>query len=613
MRKFTFILSALFIGQILSAQNNPIKFEISPPEKKLVPNNEKPSLSFTKTEAKEPNHSKPQIERNLKTETYSNKKEDLTEKLDSLITKNSNGDYFSKQVFTYKDNKYYTNAKNYFWDNYTKKWDLVQEFINDYDENGNVLSQIEQNYLDYVGVKVEYVYNSDNKAISTKYATFFNEDWEYIERLDHEYTNGDITLETGYKSYDGTENWTKTFYAKADYDNLHRQKNIEQYYLDGTDWVGLTKAKYEYYENSKDKLTLYEYYEWLNGENWKANQRVEQTFDNNYITKQTLLMLNYADNTWTGDNSNYTIFKYDNLWKITEETNYVLDQNNNNTYVPKISSLTEYSKQGNIDVSDQKTYEMISNNWELADVLTKHFDDRNNLLFKTEKFVNGNYEDYLYEENYEYDSSNNRLSEYYYNIENGNKIATFASKSTYDSNNNPKLYIGYNGNGQDGWEESRKWEYEYTQNFQTSLLGYIKIGNDWYSEFGDSMDVDKNVSSDTLLFPTNYNSPFKILNTKAYNTDGGSGWIIDTSEFHYSKIEKLNTNDVDTQSKVLVYPNPTNGIIHINATKINSVQLYDLTGKLIKESNKNILDITSLPKGIYIINVDGNSSRIIKK
>src|SRR5690606_4168394 len=68
-----------------------------------------------------------------------------------------------------------------------------------------------------------------------------------------------------------------------------------------------------------------------------------------------------------------------------------------------------------------------------------------------------------------------------------------------------------------------------------------------------------------------------------------------------------------------IYPNPTSGELLISTSnKISTTTLYDLSGKIVLNGSSKRLDLTSLPKGVYILNVifvDGSSTteKVIKK
>jgi hypothetical protein len=82
----------------------------------------------------------------------------------------------------------------------------------------------------------------------------------------------------------------------------------------------------------------------------------------------------------------------------------------------------------------------------------------------------------------------------------------------------------------------------------------------------------------------------------------------------------LATNEVGAKSKLAqLYPNPTKGEINIKSDKkIKSSEILDFTGKSVLKSSSAKVDISSLPKGNYIMQVeftDGTSisEKIIKE
>ena len=66
---------------------------------------------------------------------------------------------------------------------------------------------------------------------------------------------------------------------------------------------------------------------------------------------------------------------------------------------------------------------------------------------------------------------------------------------------------------------------------------------------------------------------------------------------------------------IKVYPNPVVDLVNIEKDGLNTLYLYSIDGKFLIEKqfeNKNILNISNLPKGVYIYRIGNNIGKIIK-
>ena len=83
----------------------------------------------------------------------------------------------------------------------------------------------------------------------------------------------------------------------------------------------------------------------------------------------------------------------------------------------------------------------------------------------------------------------------------------------------------------------------------------------------------------------------------------------------------LSVDDFDTISKFTIYPNPVNNSFAINSD-INSLSIFDITGKLIKEykgdfTKGELFDVSNVNQGIYFIKLKNDqgqesSTKLIK-
>ncbi|PZU88211.1 MAG: adhesin [Chryseobacterium sp.] len=94
--------------------------------------------------------------------------------------------------------------------------------------------------------------------------------------------------------------------------------------------------------------------------------------------------------------------------------------------------------------------------------------------------------------------------------------------------------------------------------------------------------------------------------------DAGSAYIFTSTNLATSE-NNFSNNDVK------IYPNPAKDLVNITSKKeINSVEILDQSGKRISESKELKINISQLPKGIYILKIkfsNGNSSlqKLIKQ
>lgn len=79
-------------------------------------------------------------------------------------------------------------------------------------------------------------------------------------------------------------------------------------------------------------------------------------------------------------------------------------------------------------------------------------------------------------------------------------------------------------------------------------------------------------------------------------------------------LEVLATNEVSNEkANVLVYPNPTVDVVHIDSKNLKSVSLYDMNGKKLLESNKTEMNVSKLPKGVYVLRIVTSNDQVVSK
>ncbi len=108
-------------------------------------------------------------------------------------------------------------------------------------------------------------------------------------------------------------------------------------------------------------------------------------------------------------------------------------------------------------------------------------------------------------------------------------------------------------------------------------------------------------------YGTNYTGPFSqswnyaemvVMNV----FDPCSSWV--TTSIN-------NTNNFKT---LTIFPNPANKNIQINTVySIKNINIYDFTGKLVKNTTNTNIDITDLEKGIYIVKLETENNTFSQK
>ncbi len=119
------------------------------------------------------------------------------------------------------------------------------------------------------------------------------------------------------------------------------------------------------------------------------------------------------------------------------------------------------------------------------------------------------------------------------------------------------------------------------------------------------------VSNDTGEFLLYSNgSGFDIHVTAVYNPGQIESNYLQTV---HSTGVALNTTNF-TQSKSVIFPNPTNGMLNIENKDLEKIVLYDISGKIISEfAPVSQIDLSTVTKGIYIIKLYSEKEIITNK
>ena len=129
--------------------------------------------------------------------------------------------------------------------------------------------------------------------------------------------------------------------------------------------------------------------------------------------------------------------------------------------------------------------------------------------------------------------------------------------------------------------------------------------------------VDNGISKDRLSVAQE--TDFGDYTCEAYTFEQLPNALMEISFFREPVTLVKDLATAETQSGLVVYPNPAIDFIHIKTTRldIEKVFIFDLSGKLIMAETSKDINISHLPTGNYVLSIktyDGiKSFKVIKK
>lgn len=152
-------------------------------------------------------------------------------------------------------------------------------------------------------------------------------------------------------------------------------------------------------------------------------------------------------------------------------------------------------------------------------------------------------------------------------------------------------------------------------------IAYVPGKNTLIATSADNIMKGSWISMDNGTTWTALDTDVYHWNVRCYgNSCYSAGW---TSAAQFAAMYKITFRELSTQETELnsngIYPNPTKGELYIKTDKkIRSSTVLDASGRVVSTADSSRLDISSLPKGVYIVNIefgDGTtaSEKVIKE
>lgn len=448
-------------------------------------------------------------------------------------------------------------------DNTTNNWkmDPYQRFFDYvYDANNYITSSVrEEVNFTSSRYKEDNSYDASyNLSQKLKYSTS-NSIWNLSGKEDYNYNSSNSMLsKTDASWYNNV--WNNTYRYSQTYNTAQYQTSyLTEQWLNNT-WTGLWRWQYTYNASNRPTLETSETY---TNNAWRYDSRTTSTYDanNNRLTESYEL---YENSIWKKDRK--SLFSYNasnimvtytyqsgnasNAWQNEYKETYQYDIANN----PVMFTAEEWTGSSWLN-SMRATFTVVANN--ITTYLVEEW--TGSAWVKSEKA------------NLTYNSSNRILSETWQSWTGTTWVNESRTIYTYDANGNETSYT------------SQDW-----------------IGSTWKNSYYKGSTWDNN----NYKYRTVY---------KNYNSNGGPVYSGDSSVTYYKTVVGLNESS-RKENSFAIYPNPNNGHFTIN-TKENSgiIDIYNIYGAKVYEGiiqgEKSELNLSTLPKGIYIMTFSQGKTR----
>lgn len=164
--------------------------------------------------------------------------------------------------------------------------------------------------------------------------------------------------------------------------------------------------------------------------------------------------------------------------------------------------------------------------------------------------------------------------------------------------------------------------------FITNLEYWIDQGNMEYIELGATKPIHHIVAmQDEILIASDVNRfiPVSGPETSVWRVPGGSipiwmweEWRKINWDYDFCGLANV-ADDSDQAATLKLYPNPTSDLIHVVSLETNSslktAGLYSSMGKMLDTyqlAERNTIDLSGLPAGLYLLKYDHQTYRILK-
>jgi hypothetical protein len=456
-----------------------------------------------------------------------------------------------------------------------------REFF-EYDANGNVLLNEYQlrdtvNQIWIPSSKNIHQYDANNNntlAISQTYNTSLS---QFVNASKTERTfdaNSNQTSRASY-SWSSIDNaWTGTNFKETNLFNTQNLKvqTIFQNWVNGA-WLNFEKDSLTYYSNNLRHENIKSNWDTLSA-SWKPLRKDVQSYNSNDKLTEIIYQ------SWNSSSQIYVnSFRYSYQYNTSNNRTEFLSQQWNGTS----SSWVNHTRQIHSYDSNQNEISMEEQSWDGSAWIGTYrlsytYNSSGKMIEKLDENANaGVFENYL-KETRDYDANGN-LTEIYVQI-------WVASGST--------------------WRDLFKHAYGYNSN---DLPVY-------YENFNFNQSENRLVNS--LRYDYEYNNE-----NRADNVYSGSSWNIGQNfyqtRYHAERFCTLLPASISEDfylNNIKIYPNPAGAILNVELPAESAVEIFSIQGSLMalfpaREFHQ--IDISTFPKGIYLLKAGSSVKKFVKQ
>jgi len=308
-----------------------------------------------------------------------------------------------------------------------------------------------------------------------------------------------------------------------------------------------------------------------------------------------------------GASVNKAKYAYDSNGNQTLYEEYIWDKTNNKL-IGNVKSVSTYNSNSKITLKVNYSWDGTNNVWIENWKGESNYDSNGNVTLEIVSFWDAINNIWKGNSKMEYtsDSNGNRTLRLSYSWDATNNIwkGSYKYERTYDINGNETLYVSY------AWDATKNvWigSYKYERTYDINGNETLDVSYNW--------DATNNIWKGTTKYEYNYDSNGNKAQ-RIYFTFS-SEWVLGYISTYFYSLKNIAAVSNPSSINIHIYPNPAKNELQITGlTEPSKFSLFDLNGKSLMSKNiinNEVISISTLSKGIYIVRLKTSEGSIISK